>query len=621
MTQVRLFGGTLAALIIAASAGASWAEQLASLTASLSLRDPVSGVVVKAEGGAPVRLRVALTDPATGRPPRGIDLLGWVRPVERGDAGCARAAQNFRATRRIPLGAVDLNSLLVVALNRDATLSVVDPALDLYSSNMVAAHRLETMPAAMAIDDRHMRAVFAWPGSGRIEAARLTGPESETLVDELPGVAALTVSRRGDIWAGDSAGRLHRIAPDGARMSALQLGRGPVEIRHRLDDADDTLGAFTAEGEAVMLDATTGETLMRARFSAPIADVSFFGGVGAIAVMAHSAAAELRFHDAPEMAFAIPLGAPFARISTGPDARIGVVWSPGDAIVALIDMALGRVVQSIELIDATVSEVAFTDHRAFILSHDGGFIGAIDLAAVAVGSAATVQRSDMGARSARPVVEQGPSRLLAPLPPRPQVLAVDAERQTAWLAEEVGATVEMPPMRSIRLRGGQPQAVAVAERRFEEVEPGVFETVWAFAPGAQELVLTTYTGQLSTCLPFEVSGHAQREALTPVRLSRASSAAPIAGAEHEIALHVIGPDDAALPVRRLTLAFPSMVSSWAGRVVAEADSTGVLRATVTLPHAGPYTVHPLDLPSPLALSAALVIKAVETAADETGETR
>ena len=621
MIRPRLFAGVLAALVTLAGAGAARAEQSASLTASLTLQDPLTGATVTADGGAPVRLRVALTDPATGRPPRGLDLLGWVRPLERGDAGCARAAQNFRATRRIPLGAVDLNSLLVVALNRDATLSVVDPALDLYSSNMVAAHRLGTMPAAMAIDDRHMRAVFAWPGSGRIEAARLTGPERTTIVEDIPGVAALAVSRRGDIWAGDGAGHLHRIAPDGARISALRLGRGRVEIRHRPDDADDTLGAFTAEGEAVMLDATTGETLMRARFSAPVADASFVGGVGALAVMAHRAAAELRFRDAPDTALEIPLGARFSRIATGPDARIGVAWSPGDALVALIDMALGRVVQSIELADATVSEVAFTDHRAFLLSHDGGFIGAIDLATVALGRAATVQRSDMGARSARPVAAHGPARLLAPLPPRPQVLAVDPERQTAWLAEEVGATVEMPPMRSIRLRGGQPQAVGVAERRFEEVAPGVFETVWAFAPGAQELILTTYTGQLSTCLRFDVRGQAQRQTLTPVRLARASAAAPMAGAEHEFALRVIGPGDATLPVGRLTLAFPSMVSGWAGRAVAEADSTGVLRATVTLPHAGPYAVHPLDLPPPLALSAALVIKAVEPATHETGETR
>ena len=557
-----------------------------------------------------MRLRVVLTDPATGKPPRGVDLLGWVRRSEPGDAGCVRAAQNFRATQRIPLGSVDLNGLLVATLNRDATLSIVDPQLDLYSSNIVAAHRFGEMPSTMAVDERHMRVLLAWPSGNRIEAARLTGSNREIVADGLPGITALAVSRKGDIWAGDGAGTLHRLAPDGRRLGSVAFGDGIVALREGADDGTDMLGAFTGDGAAAMVESTTGHMVMQFRFTGPLSDVAFLAGTGAFAVLRDRPIGEMRFFDAPERAIEIPLGVQFKRVATGPDGRIALLWSPGKPIFALVDMALGKVVQSIALNEATVSDVAFTENRAFLLSHDGGFIGTIDLAAVALGREALMKRSDLGARSDRPQTTGGPERLLAPLLPRPQVLAVDPERQTAWLAEEIGSSVEKPPMSSIRLRGGVPQAVAVAERRFEEVAPGVFETVWAFPPGAHELVLTTYSGELSTCLPFEVRGEAERLALTPVRLDPVAAPRPVAGRTQQIAFRVIGPEEEPFPLQRLTLRVPSMVSGWSAEVEAQADAEGTLRVEVRLPHPGPYALHPLDLPRPLALKAALIVDAV-----------
>ena len=577
------------------------------LTAELQLHDPVSDRAITPDGGTPVRLRVTLRDPATGRAPRGVDLLGWVRPTDPRNPTCAKAAQNFRTTRKVPMGAVDLNGILVASLNRDASLSVVDPKLNLFSSNLVAAHKLDAPPAAMAVDRRTMRAVFAQPTDGRILAARLTGPEREVLASDLPGVQSLAVASSGTVWAGDGQGGLHRLAPDGRHLGRIDMGLGAVTATRQPDPDNDVIGAYTAAGRALMADGATGHVLMQTAFSAPVSEVSFLGEIGAIAVLRDAPQAELRYADAPDAALTIPLGAPFARIATGPDARIALAYTPGDALVAIIDLALGQVVQSLALNAATVSAVTFTDNAAFLLSHDGGFVGAIDLATVQLGKAAVLRQANLGVRTTRPEL---PGQLLLPLLPSPQVLAIEPENQTGWLLDEVAASVEMPPMNSIRLRGGVPQRVHMVDRSFREETTGVFETVWAFAPGEYELVLTTYGAQISTCVPFRVRGPVERLSLVPVRLeAEPDSLTPLAGAPQEIAFRVTDDDGAPVHIPQMTLLVPSMVSGWATQLVARADSDGVLRTTATLPHAGPYAVQPMGLPAPFALKSALVIKA------------
>lgn len=602
MRRASLIAATVAVL----AAGVGQGKAQASLTAELTLLDPVSGLPTDADDGEPVRLRVRLTDPVTGMPPRGVDLLGWVRGVAPDNPGCERAAQNYRATRRTPLGAMDLNGILLAAYNRDASLSVVDPKLNLYSSNLVAAHRLEEVPAAMAVSARQMRAYFAFPDTGTILAARLTGPDREVLVTGQPGVASLAVARTGDIWAGNGAGQILQFSPDGALRGRLPVGDGPITLTAPLDPENDSLAAYDESGRALLMDGTTGRDIMRTAFSGPVSGLAILGGSGLLAVLHDKAEAEVRYADAPDVPILIPLGAPFQRIETGPDARIAVAYTPGDGMVALIDLALGRVVQSLELTDASVSEVTFTDNAAFILSHDGGFLGAVDLATVALGKAAVLRKIDLGAKTERPAGTDG---LLVPLFPSPQVIAVEPRFQTGWLVGEVASTVEMPPMDSIRLRGGIPQAVHVVDRSFEEVETGIFETVWAFDAGERELILTTFAGQLSTCVPFHVRGMVEQQALTPVRLVAEGSEAPVAGRPFDLAFRVTGPDDQPLNLSGLRLRVPSMLTGMVVEAMATADAAGLLRAQLTLPHEGPFAVQPLDLPLGLSLRSALIVKA------------
>lgn len=594
----------LATAVFAAPAKSDVAK--ASLTAQLTLSDPATGQPVNAAAGETVRLTVILTDAVSELPPRGLDLFGWVRPVEVGNSTCEQAAQAFRATRRIPMGSSDLNGILLASLNRDGSIGVIDPKLNLHSSNMLAAHRFSQMPATVAIDQKQMRALVSFPDEGRIAAFGLVTGDVSDFATGLPAPNDIATASSGDVWVGsNSNGTLHRFQPDGTEQAVIQLGEGAVMLRRQPDRETDLVGAFTRQGALMLVDGTNGRQLLRVDTGLPVQDATFLRDQAALALVGGQPEARLYYADAPESPVLIPTGPVFTRLASGPDARIVVAFTPGTATFALIDTALGRVVQPVTLTDATVAEVAFTDNAAFLLSHDGGYVGAIDLATVQLGQSAVIRHVNLGARAEDPPAG---ATLLQPLFPSPRILAVEPANQTGWVIGEVASSVEMPPMESVRLRGGVPHIVRVVDRSFTETLPGQFETVWAFEPGEHELVLTTGIAGLSTCIPFSVSGERSTQRLTPVSIRADPEDGPLrAGEPQRITIRLTDANGDPVIIDELPIRLPAMQSNWSGAAVAQRGTDNLLRAEVQLPHAGVFVVQPVNLPPGMALRSAAIV--------------
>lgn len=94
--EAVMLGQGLAVAALALIAGAEPLAAQASLSAELALLDPLSERPVRADGGEKLRLRVRLSEPATGAPPRGLYLRAWARPVAEDNPSCARRAELSR---------------------------------------------------------------------------------------------------------------------------------------------------------------------------------------------------------------------------------------------------------------------------------------------------------------------------------------------------------------------------------------------------------------------------------------------------------------------------------------------------------------------------------------------
>lgn len=255
--RANLVGCGLAIL----AAGQGFAQDgTTSLTAVLSLADPVSGQMMQPAAGQMVRLDLSLTDAVTGQPPRGVPLQGWVRPVQTGNSSCEQAVRGFLTTGAVPTGSVNLNTSVLVMLSRDGSVGVIDPKLNLMSANMLAAFKLDEKPAGLVIDAARMRILASQGEQGSVLALPIPGGEAVILASGLAAPAGLAVSDDGDIWVASSGnGTLSRIAPDGSLRSSARIGDVPIDLR---DEIDAPILVFSDTGAIRLIDRTNGQTLL-----------------------------------------------------------------------------------------------------------------------------------------------------------------------------------------------------------------------------------------------------------------------------------------------------------------------------------------------------------------------
>ena len=591
------------ALLAAFPGNAGAQEGRASLAAELEFFDPETRRPVRPQVGVPFGLRVSLTDVTTGRAPRGLTLAGWIRAQARNNSTCEEAAQAFRVTSQPPLGSFDLNGVLVVALNEDNSVGVIDPKLNLRSSNMIAAANLETMPTSMAVDPRNFLAHFVTAGEKSLTSLALLTGREERRFEDMPPLADVLASAKSGAWVGRADGVIFPLDhPD----RIARVGDGAVTLRGAAEPESPLIAAFTANGGLLVLDGATGAPVLDLLGMEPIADLAVLQDGSVIALPKDGTAARIVYRDAPDRTIDIPLGFAAERIVASPSGRHAIAYAPGGPAAVIIDVARAEVVLPVQLTGGVLNEVAFTDDAAYLLSLDGGFAGLVDLSSVAIGRTAQIRKIDLARKSERSHTGGG---LLVPLWPSPQVIAVSPETQTGWLLHDDQAVGEMPPMDSLRLRGGVPSRVAVIDRSFQERQTGVFETIASIPGGEHELVLTTGIAGLTACLGMHVRGSSEIKRIELISLDlEAEDTRFVSGEDVELSLTFRNSSGNAVSVEQAEFLVASLSSSWVGRLAMRRAPDGTLKGRVNFPHKGPYAIQPVALPENLQLKSAILIE-------------
>lgn len=572
------------------------AAQAVADTAALSLM-PVSGPAGPPQAGQPLRLTVTLTDAVTGQPPRGLSPRFFARPLGLGAPVCEQAARAYRATGSVPAGAVDFGTPLLVTETEDGAIGVADPRLNLQSANMLAAFRPGTPSAGLTPDPDRGRLILAEPDAGQVTAIPVTGGTAEVLLQELDNPRD-PVLAEGVLHLATDAG-LILWGMEGSQPRTVPMGAGRLHLR----DAGGPL-AF-ATGGMIWTDGQSHD------LRHPIADATRAGPGTVLTVSGTTPEARLTYLDAPESPVILPLGRAFQRISSDPDGRFALAWTAGEPGFALLDLALGQVVQAGALAQGTLDEVRLTADMAYLLSLNGGFVGAMALNSIRPGVAVALSRVLLGPTDAAlPSDPQQRRQLLVPVGRAAQMMAVVPSVQTAFLLDPVMALNGQPPMDGTRLRGGVPVRVVSYDRSFAETASGQFQTTWAFAAGDWELILTTGPGGFSACLPFSVAGERLADSIMPVRLTGAPDRV-IAGQSTDLTLRFTDDDGQPVAVGSTEFLVPALGSAWRQTFRASPVADGSLRLRIELPHAGPFALQPLTLPPGLRLRSALVIDATE----------
>lgn len=605
MAQRDILAGVFAAALVALPLAARTEDAPdtdQALDMRLELGDPATGQPVQPQAGQPLRLTLSLTDTVTGAAPRGIRPRFFARPVQPGMSGCEMAGRAFLATGRTPAGAVGFANPLLAYLVTDGALSVVDPRLDMQGANMVAALRPASPVADLLADPERGRLILSQPDSKEVLALPVTGGETVVLARDLAAPRDLALWPRGVAVAVE--GGVAVIGP-GGQVSQWPLGQGAARLSGTL--------AFTPDGAAILSEAGGDRRLELG----PVGDAVPAGPGAVLSIAPGQDHARLTYVDAPQTPVAIPVGAGFTRLASDPGGRVALAWTPGRAEFALLDLALGQVVQAAGLDHgATVSEVLMTTDRAYLLSTDGGFVGLIDADSVVAGRALQQSRMMLGGAGVLPQGATAP-RLMAQLGPEGPVVAIhtlssNAAIPTAFVIDPMMALNGQPASKGTLLRGGTLLRVVSVPRDFTEYETGRFRAVWGFAAGDWELVVTTGPLGVTRCLPFAVQGARLAQALPVRAVVQPDHVTP--GVDTRIELRLIDERGQTLPVPdRLDVRVSALGSGWRVETQAHIAAPDRLGLSVLLPHEGPFMLYPVALPPGLSLQAAAGLVSKESA--------
>lgn len=443
---------------------------------------PVTEATPLLEGDfAEVRFR--LSDATSGEPLRGRRPAAWMDI-----GGGAQGPELERRECKDKIGLylkgvvgirplVDLNGYFLLVLNKDPSITVIDPVVSMTGKTSLYATIVLRRPGAdWARSADHKRLFVTMPRAG--EVAVVDTDTFKVVASVAAGAEPTRVVAQRDgrrVWVGDDAPRAEASGVTVLDAEALApagfvaTGRGHHELVLAGDERfvfvtnrdDGTLSVVDADRLTKVKDLKVGRLPISAAYS-PLSRAVYVADArdGRITVV------DAARHEVLARIAAKPGLGPM-RVSD--DGRWALVVNPAEHAVHVVDAAQNRLVHTIP-VEGKPYQVSFTPTYAYVRLLDSERVQMISVASLGTGRTPTVQ----GFAAGTGVPQAAPGLPLADAVTRATTdsavfVANPVESATYFYMEGMNA-----PSGSFANYGHQARAVTVVDRSLKEIEPGVY---------------------------------------------------------------------------------------------------------------------------------------------------
>jgi len=453
------------------------------------------GVVVEfsttpthAEGGkvmaadwADVTFRI--TDATTGEPIKGRYPAAWMDLAQAWEAkgerpmSCRDRVSTFLKGIVGIRPMIDLNSHFLLVLNRDASISVIDPAVGITGvTNLFAQVNLER-PGADWVKTKDQKRIFvSMPLAGKVA---LVDTETFKVAAEIvAGDDPIRVELQGDeryLWVGTNArdaGKSGVTVVDTASLQPLAFiptGKG----HHEIAFSDDDRYAFVSNRDAGTVSVIEVGTLAKvADLETGLAPISLaFSSLGKALYVADGKTGTLSVIDPETLAVRARIQAEpgLGPLRFSEDGRWGAVVNPAANAVFLIDAAAERLAHRVS-IGSQPYQVSFTRFYAYVRSLGSEQVGLIPLSDLDEPELPQVKYfpAGQGAPGRAPDISIADS-MVPSVKEAASYVVNQAEGTVYYYMEGMNA-----PMGSFRNYGHDARAIEIVDRSLGEREPGVY---------------------------------------------------------------------------------------------------------------------------------------------------
>jgi DNA-binding beta-propeller fold protein YncE len=551
-----------------------------------------------------------VSDTTTGSPVTGAKPAAWIDPM-RGSLSCAEKVKDFLAGSVFSRAELDLNSFYVLALNQDATVTVVDPLFGYGGTKLLAMVQLKSPGLDWALTPDQSRLFVSMPDSNGVAAVdtRSWKVLANADIPGHPGRLAMQPDGR-LVWVGRDAGVSAIDAANLRLVGALNTGRGAHEIAFSGDSRflfitnhdDATVSIVDTLSLEKVADLRVGKEPRSIAWS-PLSHTAWVASADGtiVAVDAATRAIVSTVQTKPGI----------AQMRFAPGGRLGFIANPEKNTVQILDAATGRIIQTADM-NSGPDQIAFSETLAYVRRRGSETVFMIPLAEVGQ-DGRPVPAADLPAGQSPLGKTTLPSLAdaLVEVPGANAVLVTNPADKAIYYYKEGMAA----PMGNFSNYDREPRAALVVDRSLRERAPGVYETTARLAPGApRKLAFLLDAPRFIDCFDLPAIEGSEVTANHPIRIEPVAASRTVEVGDRVHLRFRLSDSvtretkNGAGDVRVLAFLAPGI---WQARFAAAPSGDGLYDAEFAPPKAGIYYVYvssaalgiPFDNPQYLVIEA------------------
>ena len=558
--------------------------------------EPVSGPELREQGDARVRFKIA--DAATGTPLAGLAPAAWIDPLKEGQgaaSACSDSVEQFLSGSLFRQPAVDLNTYHVLALNDDATISVINPLLGFGGTKLLALLSLASPGEDWALSPDGSRLFVSQPEAGRVAVIDTAAWKVLANLEVGPRAGRLALQPDGTaLWAAFSGGVAAIDTAASQVVARLPTGAGPHDLA--LSGDGRRLFVSNRDGRSLTaIDTARREVLKEVPLGTAPTAVTFSPAAGAAYAVSESDG-KIVAVDAARLEVAAVLEAQpgLAALRFAPGGRLGFAPNPKTNGLSIVDATRNRIVQTTEML-AGPDQVTFSETLAYVRHRGTETVLMIPLDQVGVeGRQVPVADFPGGQNPPGKTPLPSPADSILRVPGGGAMLVANPTDGALYYYKEGMAA----PMGSFQNYGRAPRAVLVVDRSLRERSPGTYETVARLgAAGRQRVAFfldaprTVHCFEVTVATDPALAERRSREGRLAVQAAL-DSRTVTAGrpARFRFRLSHAATDEPWDGLADVEMLVYSAAGTWKSRRPARSVGAGLYEAELLLPEEGSYNL-------------------------------
>ncbi|MGC7838961.1 YncE family protein [Pseudomonas wayambapalatensis] len=552
--------------------------------------------------GSFANVRFKLSDQASGRPLSGMAPGAWLDPAQSAppgdrDSSCkARVALFLKSS----IGArplLDLNSYFLLVLNKDASLTVIDPTVSVGGvTSTLARIDLPGRPMDWAASSDDKQVFVSLPERGQVALIDTETFRRTALLEagEQPVRVALQPDQR-RLWVGNNSadpakGGVTVIdVPSRSTLKSFATGSG----HHEIAFSGDSRFAFVSNrdgGTLSVIDIADMRLLKTLEVGPHPLSVSYSALSQAVYVV-DGQEGTVRVIDARshQLRHTVKAEQGLGPMRFSGDGRYGIVLNTLENQALVIDASTDTLIHRIP-VAAEPYQLTFTKGYAYVRGLASPKVSMINLSSLGEGRTPIVQGFEAGPAAPRQAGDLPLAQGVSVSRDDNSVFVVNpVDNTTYFYAEGMNA-----PMSGYNNRGHQARAAMVIDRSLRELAPGVYgSTVKMPAAGTFDVAFLLNQPQIIHCFSTEVAALPQASRRKGVHAEFIGTDQPhLQGRPFIARVRILGHDGTPrVGLSDLSLRYFLAPSSLPRSVPFQDMGEGVYQASLQLGEAGAWYLH------------------------------